>query len=334
LQINLAHLTSFLAKLSLEQIMDQYADSSGTGFTSQLKQVAWQDKYFTSQDGLRLYVRDYEKSGDADLAPVICLSGLTRNSSDFHELASRMAPARRVVAMDYRGRGRSEYTKDWSTYTPLQEMDDTFAMMAALGLHDAIIAGTSRGGLIGMMMAAARPASVRALILNDIGPEVNPQGLLRIHGYLGVTPKAQNWDDAVYLMKSINRGFNTLHDDEWLAWARRTYIEKDGFPFGDYDKNLRKTFASHDELTTSEMPTLWPQFNAMKNRPVLVLRGEHSDILAARTVEKMLEVKPNMLGTIVKDRGHVPFLDEPEALESIEQLLKLADAAGPGGSID
>jgi len=294
------------------------------------KQVAWQDKYFTSQDGLRLYARDYEKSGDADAAPVICLSGLTRNSKDFHELASRMAPTRRVVAMDYRGRGRSDYTKEWATYTPLQEMEDTFAMMAALGLHDAIIAGTSRGGLIALMMAAVRPTAVRAVILNDIGPEVNPQGLLRIHGYLGVTPKAQNWEDAVYLMKSINRGFNTLSDDEWMTWARRTYIEKNGFPFGDYDKNLRKTFASHDELTTSELPTLWPQFKALKNRPVLVLRGEHSDILSAKTVDRMLKEKPDLLATTVNDRGHVPFLDEPEALASIAELLKRADAAEPG----
>ena len=294
------------------------------------KQVAWQDKYFTSQDGLRLYARDYEKSGDADAAPVICLSGLTRNSKDFHELASRMAPTRRVVAMDYRGRGRSDYTKEWATYTPLQEMEDTFAMMAALGLHDAIIAGTSRGGLIALMMAAVRPTAVRAVILNDIGPEVNPQGLLRIHGYLGVTPKAQNWEDAVYLMKSINHGVNTLSDDEWMTWARRTYIEKNGFPFGDYDKNLRKTFASHDELTTSELPTLWPQFKALKNRPVLVLRGEHSDILSAKTVDRMLKEKPDLLATTVNDRGHVPFLDEPEALASIAELLKRADAAEPG----
>ncbi len=289
--------------------------------------VDWQDVYFTSQDGLRLYARDYSKSGNAKTTPVVCLAGLTRNSRDFHELASRMAPMRRVVAMDYRGRGRSDYADDWETYTPLQEMQDTFDMMAALGVNDAIIAGTSRGGLIAMMMAAARPTCVHGAILNDIGPEVNPQGLLRIHGYLGVTPKATDWNDAVYLMKSINRGFDTLSEEEWMAWAKRTYVEKDGLPQGDYDVALRKTFASHEELTASELPTLWPQFKALARRPVLVLRGEHSDILEAKTVKKMAEMKPDLLSVTLENRGHVPFLNEPEALSAIAELLRQVDAA-------
>ncbi|MGI9482476.1 MAG: alpha/beta fold hydrolase [Hyphomicrobiales bacterium] len=290
-------------------------------------QTPWQNVYVTAQDGLKLYARDYAAAPGTDAPPVICLAGLSRNSRDFHELASRMAPRRRVISIDSRGRGRSEYASDWSTYTPLQEMDDTFSIMAALGVHDAIIAGTSRGGIIAMMMAATRPAAVRAVILNDIGPEINPQGLLRIHGYLGVTPKPDDWDDAVYLMQSINRGFDSLTEDEWLQWAKRTYIEKNGKPLGDYDKNLRKTFASHDELTTSEMPTLWPQFKALTNRPVLVIRGEHSDILEARTVEKMKQVKPDLLAVTINDRGHVPFLDELEALEAIAALLVQTDAA-------
>ena len=289
-------------------------------------QTPWQEVYITAQDGLKLYARDYAAAPGTDAPPVICLAGLSRNSRDFHDLASRMAPRRRVISIDSRGRGRSEYASDWSTYTPLQEMEDTFAIMAALGVHDAVVAGTSRGGIIAMMMAAARPTAVRAVILNDIGPEINPQGLLRIHGYLGVMPKPEDWDHAVHLLQSVNRGFNTLSEDEWMQWARRTYIEKDGKPIGDYDKNLRKTFASHDELTTSEMPTLWPQFNALINRPILVVRGEHSDILEARTVDKMKKAKPDILSVTIKDRGHVPFLDEAAALESIAALLVQADA--------
>lgn len=289
------------------------------------QKVAWQDTYFTSQDGLRLYARDYAKSGTRRNADVVCLAGLARTSRDFHELASRLAPNRRVVSPDYRGRGKSEYSDDWASYTPLQEMEDTLSLMTALGIHDAVIIGTSRGGLIAMLMAALRPGAIRAVILNDIGPEIMAQGLLRIRAYLGVSPGLETWADAAHFMHQINRGFDSLSEDEWMAWAKRTYIDRDGRPVGDYDIKLRKTFASHNDLTSGAIPTLWPQFNALKRVPLLVLRGQNSDILSPETVAKMKAEKPDLESVTVKNRGHVPFLNEPEALQAIAKLLEQAD---------
>ena len=276
---------------------------------------------FTSQDGLRLYARDYPKVGGGSHVPILCLPGLTRNSKDFHALAARYAPRRRVIAMDYRGRGRSEYSKKWTTYSPLQEMQDVVTLLAVLGIHKVIVLGTSRGGLIAMLMAAFNPTLLHGVILNDVGPEIEPRGLLRLKGYLGQIPDPKSWEDAAHMLRQTNKGFENLSEAEWMAWAKRTCCAVNGKPVPDYDMSLTKTFPSHEDIMEGRLPSLWPQFKAMSRNPVLVLRGEHSDLLTSETVELMRDIKPDMMFETIPDRGHVPFLDEPESLAAIDEFL-------------
>ncbi len=281
----------------------------------------WHDVVFTSQDGLRLYARDYPKVGGGAHVPILCLAGLTRNSKDFHALAARYAPRRRVIAMDYRGRGRSEYAKDWSTYSPLQEMKDVTTLLAVLGVHKVIVLGTSRGGLIAMLMAAFSPTALHGVILNDVGPEIEPRGLLRLKGYLGQIPDPKSWEDAAHMLRQTNKGFENMSDADWMAWTKRTYCAVNGKPVADYDTKLTRTFPSHEDIMEGRLPSLWPQFKAMSRNPVLTLRGEHSDLLTSETVDAMRDIKPDMMFETIPDRGHVPFLDEPESLAAIDEFL-------------
>ncbi len=281
----------------------------------------WHDVTFTSQDGLRLYARDYPKVGGGGEVPILCLAGLTRNSKDFHDFAAKHAPRRRIIAMDYRGRGRSEHTKKWTTYSPLDEMKDAVTLLTVLGVHRVIVLGTSRGGLIAMLMAAFSPTVLHGVILNDVGPEIEPRGLLRLKGYIGQIPEPKSWHDAAHMLSQTNKGFENLTDAQWMAWAKRTYCSVNGMPVVDYDPNLTKTFPSHEDIMEGRLVNLWPQFKALSRNPVLVLRGEHSDLLTEETVEKMRDVKPDLLSQVVPDRGHVPFLDEPESEAAIDEFL-------------
>lgn len=281
----------------------------------------WHDVYFTSQDGLRLYARDYPKAGGGTEVPILCLAGLTRNSKDFHDFATRYAPRRRIIAMDYRGRGRSEYSKKWETYSPLHEMKDVTTLLTVLGVHRVIVLGTSRGGLIAMLMAAFNPTVLHGAILNDVGPEIEPRGLLRLKGYIGQVPEPKSWDDAAHMLRQTNKGFENLSDGQWTAWAHRTYCSVNSMPVADYDPSLTKTFPSHEDIMEGRLPSLWPQFKALSRNPVLVLRGEHSDLLTVETVEKMQQIKPSLMAQTVPDRGHVPFLDEPQSVEAIDEFL-------------
>lgn len=303
-----------------DEALDTQGRELGSGASSSQKSL-WHDVYFTSQDGLRLYARDYPKMGGGSEVPVLCLAGLTRNSKDFHDFAARYAPRRRIIAMDYRGRGRSEYTHKWETYSPLDEMKDVTTLLTVLGVHRVIVLGTSRGGLIAMLMAAFNPTVLHGAILNDVGPEIEPRGLLRLKGYIGQVPEPKSWDDAAHMLRQTNKGFENMTDGQWMAWAHRTYCGVNGMPVADYDPRLTKTFPSHEDIMEGRLPSLWPQFKALSRNPVLVLRGEHSDLLTTETVEKMHAIKPDMMAKTVPDRGHVPFLDEPESIEAIDEFL-------------
>ncbi len=283
--------------------------------------VQWHDFHFSSQDSLRLYARDYRQTEGPRAIPILCLAGLSRNCRDFHQFARKHSPQRRIITMDYRGRGRSEYAADWTTYTPVQEMNDALTLLTVLGIHEVVVLGTSRGGLIAMLMAALRPTTVHGVILNDVGPEVEARGLLRIKGFLGQGGDPLSWTDAVYILRQTNRGFDGLSDQDWHAWARRIYRSVNGKPASDFDPNLLKVFASHNDLIEGKIPNLWAQFNALKRKPLLVLRGENSDILAPDTVTRMQECKPDLIAETVPGRGHVPFLDEPIAETAISDFL-------------
>lgn len=192
--------------------------------------LPYREIFYTSQDGLRLFARDYgERASPA--TPIICLPGLTRNSKDFETLAMHLSPHRRVICPDLRGRGRSGYCENWADYTPVHEMMDTLDLMGATGIAQAIFIGTSRGGLIAMAMAAFRPNVIKAVVLNDIGPEVNMKGIERIASYVGVMETPSTWDEAAVKLRLMNeREFPNLSSEDWRAFARRTFAEENGAP--------------------------------------------------------------------------------------------------------
>lgn len=277
-------------------------------------------------DGLRLFARDY--AGAAERTPVLCLPGLTRNSKDFGDIAERLSSSRRVIAPDFRGRGRSQYANDPLTYRPDMELADTLGLMDHLGIHRAAVIGTSRGGIAAMLMAAKAGERLAGVLLNDIGPRIEKAGLLRIRSYLGTDPQFTGWSAAVKALKSTNPGLETLGETQWQAFARRVFREVNGSPRADYDASLAAGFPSAEDIAAGKVPELWGLLEAMKAIPVTVLRGEHSDLLSAETVDDMRKRLPQLAAVTVADRGHVPFLDEPESLAAIAAWLAEVDAAG------
>jgi pimeloyl-ACP methyl ester carboxylesterase len=271
---------------------------------------------------LRLFAKDYGERLSRQ-TPVVCLPGLTRNSKDFDTLARRLAATRRVLCPDFRGRGRSQYCESWTHYTPQNEMLDVLDLMGAAGLHQAVFVGTSRGGLVTMLMAAQRPNAVRGAVLNDIGPVVAIEGLRRIAGYAGVMEAPASWTEAAFKLRMMNeRDFPTLSSDDWYQQARRTFAEENGAPKIDCDGRIGLALRKGLEASNGALPAMWPQFKALAHVPTLVIRGENSDILSAATVEQMGEQHPQLASVTVKDRGHVPFLDEPEALAALDTFFE------------
>ncbi|MCA3555205.1 MAG: alpha/beta hydrolase [Aestuariivirga sp.] len=276
-----------------------------------------------------LYARDYA-ADRGGLAPIVCLPGLTRNSRDFETIAPRLAKTRRVLALDFRGRGRSGRA-DPATYRPDQEVADTLHVLDTLGIGRFAIIGTSRGGIAAMVMAARALPRMAGVVLNDIGPRIDRAGLLRIRSYLGGDPQFAGWGEAVAALKSSNPGFGRLSEDEWQAFARRVYRDENGLPRADYDPALSLNFPSAADIEAGRAPELWPLLDLMAEAPLLVLRGEHSDLLSAETVARMHRHHPALDSVTVRDRGHVPFLDEPESLAAIDRWLKAVDGGGHTG---
>jgi pimeloyl-ACP methyl ester carboxylesterase len=236
-----------------------------------------------------------------------------------------IAQDRLVLSLEFRGRGQSEYSAKPNEYTPFTEMLDTFAFLDSQGVDRAAVIGTSRGGIVAMLMGVARPAALAAVVLNDIGPHLEPAGLLRIAGYVSHTPAPNDWDDAVANVRMIHEpSFSGLSDEDWMAVARNLYREVDGRPRTDYDPKLATTL---DAVRSSggHVPDLWPQFESLKHVPVLVTRGENTDILSAETLERMGERHPDLHALTVRDRGHAPFLTEPGVPRAISRLIARAE---------
>ena len=273
-----------------------------------------------ADDGVDLYARDYGPR-ESQLTPVVCLPGLTRNAKDFETIAPRLAKTRRVIAPDFRGRGKSGRAEDPFTYRPEIELADTLALLDHLAIGRVGVIGTSRGGIVALVMAARALERLAGVVFNDIGPRIDKAGLLRIRSYLGVNPVLAGWSEAVNAMKATNPGFPGLSDDEWMAFARRVFRDEDGRPHIDYDPRLTETFPSTDDIETGKVPELWPLLDLMADVPAVVLRGENSDLLSAQTVSEMQAHHRNLAAVTVKDRGHVPFLDEPECVAAIDQWL-------------
>jgi pimeloyl-ACP methyl ester carboxylesterase len=291
----------------------------------------WRDIYYTARDGLRLYARHYPAPGSR-LRPVVCLAGLTRNCRDFHDIASVLSsPAqphpRHVYALDYRGRGRSAYDPDWRNYQVLNELLDVLDFMTIKELADTAIIGTSRGGILAMIMAAARPGNIGAVVLNDIGPLIEREGLLRIISYVGRVPLPATWKEAAELARSMNqRHFPAIPDHMWESIARQWYTDEAGQPAHGYDQALNKTASVLD----GPLPELWPQFKALSRIPAMVLRGEMSDILSAETAARMQREHPDLKLLTVAGQGHAPLLRDQASILAILDFLARADATWTG----
>ena len=287
----------------------------------------WRDIFYESFDDLRLYARHYP-APDERFRSVICLPGLTRNARDFHILATYLSThpekPRNVYCLDYRGRGQSQYDSNWRNYVPYTELMDVLDFLTVQGLHRVGVVGTSRGGIIAMMMAALRPTAMGAVVLNDIGPVIETRGLARIVSYVGRMPVPKTWADAVHIMREINgRGFPDFTDAQWDQMARGLFEERKGRLVLAYDRKLAKAIGTVD--LSRPVPDLWPQFVAMGQIPTFVLRGEHSDVLSAETLEEMIERHPNLRAMTVPDQGHAPMLQEQEPVEAIGSFFAVND---------
>jgi pimeloyl-ACP methyl ester carboxylesterase len=281
-------------------------------------------RFATAPDGLRLHYLEYGARSNAGPV-VVCLPGLSRTAEDFDCLARALAAPddeeqRRILALDYRGRGRSDHDPDPMHYALPVEHIDILTVLAAAEVTNAIFIGTSRGGLHTMIMAAAQPAIVRGAVINDIGPVIERAGILRIKNYVGRLPQLDSWQDAItYLRKTVGATFTDLTDAEWGAFARLTYRMQNG-RFGlPYDPAIARTLDSTTE--DSPLPDLWPQFEAMAGIPVLGIRGEHSDILSAATFAEMARRLPNFQAHIVLGQGHPPLLMDAPTIAVIENFV-------------
>ena len=289
--------------------------------------TTYEEIYFTARDGLKLHARRYPASGNARGRPVLCLPGLTRNGRDFHDLAvalsSHPTAARTVYTFDYRGRGLSEHDPDWHDYTVTVEMLDVLDFMTLAGLSGAAVIGTSRGGLITMLMAAVRPTALGAAVLVDIGPVIEHDGLIRISGYVGRTPLPISWADATRMVRDLNRRhFPDVPEQQWEEVARQWYNERNGKPTQGYDQKLGKALS----VLYGPVPALWPQFDALKRVPVLVVRGENSDVLAAETVAEMRRRHPALATVTVPNQGHAPLLKDVGTIEAIRHFLNASES--------
>ncbi len=278
-------------------------------------------RYFAAPDGRRLAYQDSGGEGPA----VLCLAGLTRNARDFAGLAAHLAQGPngryRVLRLDSRGRGLSEWADDpIAEYTAPVEAGDALALLDHLEVPRAAIVGTSRGGILGMMIGATAPERLSCLVLNDIGPVIEPQGLNDIMGYLGIEPKAASFEAlAAALERAMGAAFPDLSARQWRGFARTIYRDEGGRPRLSYDARLRQAVEAAMQGAPAD---LWPFFDMLAGLPMLAIRGENSDILSAETLAEMARRRPDMTHVTVASRGHAPFLDEPEAVAAIDEFLE------------
>ncbi len=267
---------------------------------------------FTAPDGTRLH---YTDTGTG--TPVLALSGLTRNSSDFDYVAPHLTGIR-LIRMDYRGRGQSDWA-DPATYTIPVEAGDALALLDHLGLASVAILGTSRGGLIAMTIAATARDRLTGVCLVDIGPELDQAGLEVIRNYIGKNPPQKTHAEAAAMRAALIPGFYNVPESRWLEEVRKHYIQTpDGLTIN-YDPRLRDRVLAAGE---QPMPDLWPLFDALADMPIACIRGENSDLLSKATLAKMHGRRPDMMVAEVPDRAHVPFLDEPASLVTLQAWLK------------
>ena len=277
------------------------------------------DHFYQSADALTLFYRTYGERNDR--LPVVCLPGLTRNSRDFRALAQHLTPDWWVVCPDLRGRGLSAHDPNHHNYVPATYVKDVIALLDELDIERAIFIGTSLGGIVSMAIVATNATRVAAVVLNDIGPEIDPAGLERIRTYVGKQTPVTNWNEAMAQARETHGATAPdLDHARWLDYARNVYREDaDGIPQLDMDPKIGD--ASREAAPTPADP--WALWQPMADVPTLVLRGETSDILSTATLQRMQEEKPDLMTATIPNRGHAPLLDEPASRRAIDQFLEM-----------
>jgi pimeloyl-ACP methyl ester carboxylesterase len=280
--------------------------------------------FVSAADGLRLRARCWGRRSASSL-PVVCLPGLSRTAADFDALAAALvnntAQPRWVIALDYRGRGDSDYDRDPANYNLQVELSDVLAVLTALDALPAIFVGTSRGGILIMLLALARPSAIAAAVLNDIGPVIEPQGLMRIKGYVGKLPQPRDFADAAEMLRRLFVAqFPKLTADDWLASAHRAYKERNGALVPTYDVKLAKTMQGVN--FEKPPPPLWKEFDALDAVPLMVIRGANSDILSGATVDAMRARRKQIETFEVPDQGHAPLLAEAGTIARIASFIQ------------
>ncbi|WP_068075499.1 alpha/beta fold hydrolase [Novosphingobium lentum] len=289
----------------------------------------FEDRSWSSRDGLRLHYRDYAGqsgagTGDAARPPVICLPGLTRNARDFEELAAHLAGSAgggwRVLCPEMRGRGDSDYARDPMSYNPLQYVDDIAALLEDQAIDRFVAIGTSLGGLMTMLLAVRPGVNIAGAVINDIGPELDPKGIARIRDYVGQGRNFETWMHAARaLQESQADVYPHFQIADWLRYAKRLMVLGTGGRIAfDYDMKIAEPFAASNG---EPGPDMWPLFDALAASPLLVLRGENSDILSVDVAARMIARAPGMELVTIAGTGHAPTLDEPQAVAAIERLL-------------
>lgn len=285
--------------------------------------VSWSDRYWQSSDGLKLHYRDY--AGSASRPPIICIPGLTRNARDFEGVAARLAGDWRLICVELRGRGESAHARDPMSYVPLTYLADLEALIGALELRRFVLFGTSLGGLMTMLLSMNDGGRIAGALLNDIGPVLESRGLEHIRSYVG---RPQNWPTwlhaARFLAETQRHRYPDWAIDQWLVYAKRLCrLTSGGRIVLDYDMRIAEPF----RLPGGEADfDLWTAFAGLAGIPSLVVRGELSDLLSEATMARMMAENPAMESVTVPRVGHAPTLEEPEAVEAIDRLLKRISA--------
>jgi len=285
------------------------------------------DIFVTAQDGLRLHVREHGPR-TASVLPVVCLPGLARTVADFDALAPALAdgpPPRRVIAIDSRGRGQSDYDSNPENYNLAVELGDIVTVLTALEIGEAVFIGSSRGGLLTLLLGVAHPTAIAGAVLHDIGPVIEPKGLARIKSYVGKLPQPRNFGEGAEILRRLfDAQFPRLTGEQWLAAAQRTWKADNGELVPTYDVKLGGTLAELD--IERPLPAMWTEFDALSRVPILVIRGANSDILSAATVRAMQVRHPTTESIEIADEGHVPLLDSPDLIRRVAEFVCSCDA--------
>jgi pimeloyl-ACP methyl ester carboxylesterase len=305
----------------------------GSGFTTvpSAQEDAATSVTVTAPDGLQLHVRSYG-SRLAPHLPVVCLPGLTRTVADFHELAVALAAdpetPRHVIALDSRGRGQSDYDRDPGNYTLATELADLLAVLTALDVAPAVFIGTSRGGILTMLLACARPTTIAGAVLNDIGPVIEPSGLARIKGYVGKLPRPKSFEEGAEILRRLfGQHFSKFSEDDWLAFSHRSFKVARKSLVPNYDVKLARTLDGID--FNRPLPTMWAEFGALGRVPLMVVRGENSDLLSEATVAAMRARRTGMEAVVVADQGHAPLLSGTDLIRRIVAFVASCDQGRP-----